>query len=146
MGALKYAHPLFFFIVNNSLSLLGWVRGVNKAFINKKELSYTDHSHDLNNLSGILSITKGGTGVESLDELKQLLSIFNEYKIDGGSGNIPYSNAVKSSIITNIIAAVATYKSSIVGSGAQIYVSRIDGNRVTFDGYPAGFYWIAIGT
>lgn len=81
-----------------------------------------------------------------MDELKQLLNIFNGYKIDGGSGSIRYSNTVESSIITNIIAATATYSGLVAGSGTQIYVSRIVGNRVTFDGYPTGFYWIAIGT
>ncbi len=89
------------------ISLLGWIRGSTKAFVNKKELSYTDHSHDLNNLSGILPVTKGGTGVTSLDALLALLGnsginimVTGEYVGNGTYGpdhpssisfiNIPY--------------------------------------------------------
>lgn len=31
--------------VINPLSLLGWIRGSTKAFVNKKELSYSNHTH-----------------------------------------------------------------------------------------------------
>ena len=54
-----------------------FVIGTTKAFANRKELSYSDHSHNLNNLSGVLSASKGGTGVTSIDALKSALGIGN---------------------------------------------------------------------
>ena len=58
-------------------SLKKFVIGTTKAFANRKELSYSDHNHNLNNLSGVLSASKGGTGVTSINALKSILGIGN---------------------------------------------------------------------
>lgn len=64
-------------LLNISYILKKFVIGTTKAFANRRELSYSDHSHDLNNLSGVLSASKGGTGVTSLAALKSVLGINN---------------------------------------------------------------------
>ena len=55
------------------------VTGLTKAFLgvgdNGKELSFSDHTHNLPDLEGILTADKGGTGVGSLDDLKTTLGI-----------------------------------------------------------------------
>ena len=55
------------------------VSGLTKAFLgvgeNQKELSFSDHTHNLPDLEGILGIAKGGTGVSSLGDLKTALGI-----------------------------------------------------------------------
>lgn len=60
------------------------VAGLTKAFLgvggNGKELSFSDHTHNLPDLNGILTADKGGTGVSSLDELKTALGVStNDY-------------------------------------------------------------------
>ena len=60
------------------------VAGLTKAFLgvgdNQKELSFSDHTHNLPDLNGILTADKGGTGVSSLDELKTALGVSaNDY-------------------------------------------------------------------
>ena len=55
------------------------VAGLTKAFLgvgsNQKELSFSDHTHNLIDLDGILTADKGGTGVSSLGALKTALGI-----------------------------------------------------------------------
>ena len=89
---------------------LHFTQALTKAFVNKKELSYSDHTHDdryyteteISNLlsgkantshthsasqitSGTLSVARGGTGVTSLDALKSAMGISsNQYKILSG--------------------------------------------------------------
>lgn len=57
------------------------VSGLTKAFLgvgdNQKELSFSDHTHSLPDLDGILTTDKGGTGVSGLDALKTALGISN---------------------------------------------------------------------
>lgn len=79
---LKCVHPL--------ASVSGWlvflksaslVSGLTKAFLgvgdNQKELTFSDHTHNLPDLEGILTADKGGTGVSSLGALKTALGISN---------------------------------------------------------------------
>lgn len=55
------------------------ITGLTKAFLgvgeDQKELSFSDHTHNLPDLDGILTADKGGTGVSSLDELKTTLGV-----------------------------------------------------------------------
>ena len=57
------------------------ITGLTKALLgvgdNQKELSFSDHTHNLPDLGGILTADKGGTGVSSLDDLKNTLGLPN---------------------------------------------------------------------
>lgn len=57
------------------------ITGLTKALLgvgdNQKELSFSDHTHSLPDLDGILTADKGGTGVSSLDDLKNTLGLPN---------------------------------------------------------------------
>lgn len=79
------------------IPLLKFVLGNTKAFANQKELSYTDHTHDISMLSGTLSIEHGGTGVTTLDELRVILGV---------SGNSVTSYGVN---ISNILSILYTF-------------------------------------
>lgn len=67
------------------ISFLGWVRGNTKAYIGQKSISFDGHTHSYAAIShnhsasqitsGALPVTRGGTGVTSLDELKSALQI-----------------------------------------------------------------------
>ena len=48
--------------------------GVNNTV---KTASFSDHTHNLTSLTGTLSVSNGGTGVSSLDDLKTALGIPN---------------------------------------------------------------------
>ena len=55
------------------------ITGPTKALLgvgnNQKELSFSDHTHSLPNLDGVLPATNGGTGYTSLNSLKAALNI-----------------------------------------------------------------------
>ena len=95
----------YYEIVNFLLNKL--IIGITKAFVNKKSISFEGHSHDdryftesemttklngkansnhnhsaSNITSGTLPVTRGGTGVTSIDALKSALGI------GGGSGSL----------------------------------------------------------
>lgn len=57
------------------------ITGLTKALLgvgdNQKELSFSDHTHNLPDLDGILTADKGGTGVSSLNDLKNTLGLPN---------------------------------------------------------------------
>lgn len=67
------------------LSLLGWVRGSTKAYIGQKSISFDGHTHNYaaashnhsasQITSGTLPVARGGTGVTSLDALKNALGV-----------------------------------------------------------------------
>ena len=55
------------------------ITGLSKAWVgvgnNEKELSFSDHTHNLPDLDGILTTDKGGTGVSNLNDLKTTLGL-----------------------------------------------------------------------
>ena len=61
------------------------VAGLTKAFLgvgdNQKELSFSDHTHNLPDLEGILPATNGGTGYTSLNDLKTALNISSSLQV-----------------------------------------------------------------
>ena len=109
---LKCVHPL--------ASVSGWlvflksaslVAGLTKAFLgvgeNQKELSFSDHAHNLPDLDGILTTDKGGTGVSSLDELKTALNILpNEYIMKFQVGNSWSGTTYNIRVPTNVFAGI----------------------------------------
>ena len=72
-------------IMERSYYFLKFVRGTSKAFVNQKELAYQSavdgkanisHTHSTSQItSGTLPLTRGGTGVTTLNALKTLLGI-----------------------------------------------------------------------
>lgn len=52
--------------------------GVNST---TKELSFSDHTHALTTLTGILGVTNGGTGVSSLDDLKTAMGVSTSVEV-----------------------------------------------------------------
>lgn len=132
----------------NLLSLLGWIRGSTKAFINSKELSYSDHTHSLDNLSGVLPITKGGTGVESLDKLKNLLGISNitNIEFDCGYGNVSVGYVNFNRVFTNTPYVTATYNTDQYPSADPLVlcITNINSSGFNVFGEYTRFSWIAI--
>lgn len=45
------------------------------------EFSFSNHSHNLSSLTGILGVSNGGTGVSSIDDLKTALGVSTNYTI-----------------------------------------------------------------
>ena len=118
----------------------------------------SSHTHDASNItSGILAAARGGTGVSSLDELKTLLGINDNYKILYGSWG-PTSSAsndgyqiVFSTPFNTIPVLLVTGYISQYNSYVQYPIAPHQATTTGFDisarGHEYdGINWIAIGT
>ena len=140
--------------VNNILSLLGWTRGVNKAFVNQKSISFEGHTHDASQIvSGILPQHLGGTGYNSLDQLKNALGITNNnYKIDYGitAGSNSNCNVYFNITFTKAPIVVGTLSTSngIATGYGVVNIENISTTYCFFNVYGLSrfnIYWIALG-
>lgn len=74
---------------------------------NQKELSFSDHTHSLPDLDGILTADKGGTGVSSLDELKIALNLqSNDYIMKFQVADYWYFSEYKIQVSTDVFGGI----------------------------------------
>ena len=148
-----------------SLSLLGkLIIGTTKGFIRGKALSVEGHTHNYaagshthsagNITSGTLPVTRGGTGVTSLDALKSALGIStNNLKYASGTSIfISFNNRrdtidISSYNINSFILISAIYINETSNMDNSITVGNYTNSHIDFYGdIGTNYLWTIIGT
>ena len=94
------------------------VAGLTKAFLgvgdNQKELSFSDHTHNLPDLDGILPVTNGGTGCTSLDDLKTNMGVSAALQVVVlGRGDSITKNHYYGGVVSHIDTSKSVYTNHI---------------------------------
>lgn len=77
---------------------------------NQKELSFSDHTHNLPDLDGVLPATSGGTGYTSLNDLKTALNISSSLQVIILTNNNKITkNHYYGGVISMIVTSSGTY-------------------------------------
>lgn len=87
--------------------------GITKSWIDGNEISFDGHTHNASQIvSGVLSLSHGGTGVTSLSDLKSILGISNPSSTKSlvyGTGYSSGGDAVKVTVDNPLIAVGSLY-------------------------------------